>query len=149
MQRLVVLGAMVLVMGCTQREAEPAADTMAVAPAPMLNLADVAGTWDVNVMREGSDSVVVQYQLTATGTTEGWMTVLPNRPPVPLRVTAAGDSVTMDAGPFESVLRPGVQVTTHSVARMSGGRLVGTTVATYPSGPDSVVRLRFEGTKRP
>ncbi len=148
MRRIAVLGAMVLAMGCTQKDAEPAADTMAVAPAPMLNLADVAGTWSMKVMREGSDSVLLTYDLNATGTTEGWTFAFPNRPPVPVRVTAAGDSVTLDAGPYESALRPGIQVSTQGVARLQDGKLVGTTVATYASGPDSVVRLRVEGTRK-
>jgi hypothetical protein len=136
-------------MGCSKKEAAPAADTMAAAPTPMVNLADVAGTWEVKAMREGTDSVLVTYTMTATGTTDGWTINLANRPPMPARVTVSGDSIMIDAGPYESVLRKGVQVTTHGVARLQGGMLMGTTVAHYSAGPDSVVNLRIEGTKKP
>jgi acyl-CoA thioesterase len=55
-----------------------------------------------------------------------------------------------EAGPFESVLRKGVQVSTKQVSRLQDGKLVGTTVARYAvSGPDTVRRLRFEGTRKP
>lgn len=149
MRRLVALGCMGLAMGCSKKEAAPAADTMAAAPTPMVNLADVAGTWEVKAMREGSDSVVVSYTLTATGTTDGWTITMPNRAPMPARVSVSGDSIMIDAGPYESVLRKGVQVTTHGVARIQGGMLMGTTVAHYAAGPDSVLTLRIEGTKKP
>lgn len=149
MRKLVALGCVALAFGCGKKDEVPAADTMAVAPAPMLNLADLAATWDMKTMREGSDSVLVEYTITATGTTEGWMINLPNRPPIPAAVSVSGDSVTIDAGPYESVLRKGVQVTTHAVSRLEGGKLMGRTVARYSAGPDSVVNLRTEGTKRP
>jgi hypothetical protein len=149
MRRFVALGCIALAMGCSKKEEAPAADTMAVAPAPMVNLADVAGTWDMKTMREGTDSVLVSYTMIATGTTEGWTINFPNRPPMPARVTVSGDSITIDAGPYESVLRKGVQVTTHGVARLQGGKIMGTTVAHYSSGPDSVVNLRIEGTRKP
>jgi hypothetical protein len=66
------------------------------------------------------------------------------------RVMFSGDSVVMDLGPFESVLRKGVQVTTHSVSRMQGGILVGTTTAHYATTTgDSVVVLRTRSTRVP
>jgi hypothetical protein len=149
MRRFAVLGCVALALGCSKGDEAPAADTMAVAPAPMLNLADVAGTWDMKTMREGSDSVLIAYTMIATGTTEGWTLNFPDRPPVPARVMASGDSVIMDAGPYESALRKGVQVTVHTVSRLQGGRLVGNGVAHYSTGTDTVVNLRFEGTRKP
>ena len=81
---------------------------------------------------------------------EGWTITLPGRPPVPVTVSTSGDSVMTMAGPMESVLRKGVQVTTHGVFRLSGGAMVGTTVAHYATtGADSVLRLRNAGTKNP
>lgn len=117
--------------------------------AATLNLADVAGKWTVQAMAEGSDSVLVTYELNATATTEGWTTVLAGRDPIPLHVTVGGDSVVMHGGPFESVLRPGVQVTTESVSRLVNGQLEGWTVARYQgvAGADSVTRLRIRGTR--
>jgi hypothetical protein len=149
MRKLVALGCVALALGCGKKDEAPAADTAAVAPAPMLNLADLAGTWDMKTMREGSDSVLVAYTVTATATTEGWMINLPDRPPVPMRVSVSGDSIMLDAGPYESVLRKGVQVTTNTVSHLVGGKLMGRAVAHYSSGQDTVVNLRTEGTKRP
>ena len=142
------------VVACRPAADQPAADTTASvappAPAP-LALADLAGTWDMKSMAEGSDSVLVTFELMATADTTGWMQHFAGRDPIPMRVLAvAGDSVITETGPFESVLRPGVQVTTHSVMRLQDGRLVGTTIARYKtSGPDSVVRIRTAGTRRP
>jgi hypothetical protein len=142
------------VAACRPAADQPAADTTASvappAPAPIA-LADLAGTWEMKTMAEGSDSVLVTSELMATADTTGWMQHFAGRDPIPMRViTVDGDSVVTETGPFESVLRRGVQVTTHSVMRLQDGRLVGTTIARYAtSGPDSVVRLRTEGTRRP
>ncbi len=87
----------------------------------------------------------------ATANTSGWTFNFPNRKPVPVRVVAVdGDSIVTEAGPFESVLRKGVQVTSRTVNRLQDGKLVGATVARYAtSRPGSVLRLRFEGTHAP
>ena len=77
------------------------------------------------------------------------MQILPGRPPTPMRVTVDGDSIMTAAGPFESVLRPGTQVSTNGVLRLVNGMLNGTLVAHYvTAGSDSVVRLRTEGTRK-
>jgi len=115
----------------------------------MLTAADVAGTWHVRVMGEASDSVITEYDMTATAADTGWKVMLPKRPVMTPMVMFSGDSVVVDMGPFESVLRKGVQVTTHGVSRLAGGELVGTTVAHYSKGADSVVTLRTRGTKTP
>jgi hypothetical protein len=66
------------------------------------------------------------------------------------RVMFSGDSVVIDNGPHESVLRKGVQVTTHSVSRLQGGMLVGMTTAHYATASgDSVVMLRTRATRVP
>lgn len=118
-------------------------------PAPIA-LADVAGKWSVRVMPESGDSTLLTYELVATADPSGWTLNFPKRPPVPARVTAAGDSIVTEAGPYESVLRKGVQVTTSGVMRLVDGKLVGTTTAHYAtSGADSVLNLRFEGTRAP
>jgi hypothetical protein len=87
----------------------------------------------------------------ATADNSGWSFNFPKRAPVPIRVLAvAGDSIVTEAGPYESVLRKGVQVTTYSTLRLQDGKLVGSTVARYAtSGPDSVLHLRSEGTRAP
>ena len=152
MRRLVLLCCAAVLVGCAKKEAEPAADTTAAAPpAPMmLTAADVAGKWHVVVMGEASDSVLTEYDMTATAADTGWVTMLPKRPNMTPTVMFSGDSVVLDMAPFESVLRKGVQVTTHTVGRLQGGMLVGTTTAHYATkSGDSVVMLRIRGTRVP
>jgi hypothetical protein len=141
-----VLGA-ALMAACAKPDAPPA--DPAPPAAPTVNLADVAGTWTLQTMREGSDSVIVTGSMVASADPAAWTMTLPGRPPMALRVSTSADSVITEAGPYESVLRPGVQVTTRTATRLEGGMMVGTTVATYSAGPDSVVVLRFRGTRNP
>jgi len=149
MRRLVLALSAAVLAGCSKPEAPPA-EPPAPPPAPTLNLADLAGTWNMRTMPEGSDSTLVTYTMTLTGTTEGWSLNIPGRDPLPMTATVSGDSVITTVGPYESMLRKGVQVSTTSVVRLVGGRLVGTTMARYSTtGADSVVRLRMEGTKNP
>jgi hypothetical protein len=149
MRRLVLALSAAVLAGCSRPEAPPA-EPPAAPPAPTINLADAAGTWTVKNMAEGSDSVLLTYTMVATSTTDGWTITLPGRDPMPLAVTVSGDSVMSTVGPFESVLRKGVQVTSTSVSRLVDGKLVGTTIARYAtSGADSVARLRTEGTRNP
>lgn len=126
-------------------------DTMAAAPEPAgISLADVAGTWIVNATSE-TGQAVPQYELVATADRSGWEIRFPDRDPIALTVVeVARDSIVTEAGPYESVLRPGVQVSTHAVYRLEGDRLVGTTVAHYQTtDPDSVITVRSEGTRAP
>lgn len=132
---------------------DSAAGSMAAtpaAPAP-ISLGAVAGRWDMRAVPESGDTTATTYVMTATADSTGWMMAFPDRAPVKLRlVSVAGDSIVAEAGPYASVRRRGVQVTTHSVMRMQGDRLVGHTTAHYKTtGPDSVLQLRTEGTRRP
>ncbi len=147
--------ALVLV-GCSKPADRPAEDTMGEAPAAAdaaaaISLADVAGTWSVRTMPENSDSTLVTSEMVIGADGSSWSLNFPKRDPIPVRVVAVeGDSIMTEAGPFESVLRKGVQVSTQQVYRLQDGKLVGTTVARYAvSGPDTVRRLRFEGTRAP
>jgi hypothetical protein len=164
-RRIPCLLALAALAGCSssERRADDTAAAVAVpesaagsvvatpAAAAPISLAAVAGRWQVRAVPETGDTTATTYVLTATSDTTGWMMAFPDRPPVPLRVVAvAGDSVVIEAGPYQSVRRKGVQVTTNGVMRMDGDRLVGSTVAHYrTSGPDSVLKLRTEGTRRP
>ena len=148
MRRISAVVGLIALAACGGSET-PAADTAAMAMAPTVSLADVAGTWTISTTAENSDSVLVSSEIAATADPSGWVQTLPGRPPVPMRVTVDGDSIMTDAGPFESVLRPGVQVTTTGVMRLVNGMLMGTTVARYQgAGTDSVVRLRSTGTRK-
>jgi hypothetical protein len=145
--------ALILIACEKPKEQTPAADTsaaMAPAPAPAapapISLADVAGKWKIRVMPENSDSAILTYEMVAD--TTGWTLNLPKRKPVKAKVSASGDSIMAEAGPYESALRKGIQVKTNGVYRLKDGKLVGTTVAHYETkGPDTVRTLRVEGTK--
>ena len=130
--RIAAIGCIALLVACARTEEEPATDTAAgaadVATAPAISLADVAGRWDVTSTPEsGTDTSVTRYTLTATPEMTGWTITFANRPqPVPVRIVAVeGDSIVTEAGPFESVRRKGVQVTTRNVFRKQGDRLDG------------------------
>lgn len=138
-------------VGCAKNESKAPAASETPAPPPAISLADLAGKWSVSGKNEARDSTLVTYELNATADTSGWTIVFPNGRTVPVRVAAvAGDSVVIDAGPYESVLRRGVQVTTHGVLRLQNGKMVGLTVAHYrTTSPDSVRRIVSEGTRTP
>src|SRR5207245_8979961 len=127
--------------------------TAAVAqnPAPAkkggIKLADVVGTWDVKSVMGPKDSVVVTSVVTATADGKGWTIKLASRDPIPVRVVAVGgDSVVTEAGPYESILRPGQMVTTHNVGHYKGDTMTGTVEARYASG--NVLRGTSTGTRR-
>lgn len=143
MRRLAMccIGLAVIACSKAEQQQEPAS----------ISFADVAGRWAMKTMAEGSDSVLVSYELVAGPDSSGWTLNFPNREPVPVHVMAvAGDSIVTHAGPYESVLRPGVQVTVEAVFRVHDGKLMGRNVARYtPGGADSVRSLRTEGTRIP
>jgi len=159
MRRIGICCCAMVLLACGKTKSEPAtnqaaatADTTMAAPAPApaapapISLADLNGKWKMSTMAEGSDSTLVEYTMEAGAS--GWTLHFRNRPPVAAKTTADGDSVTADAGPYESVLRKGLKVTTHSVFRLQDGKLIGTTVAHYATkGADSVRNLRSEGTR--
>lgn len=155
MRSTALLACAVLLVACARTEKAPSADSPAATPAPAapaaLSLADLGGKWTQQVRAETNDSVLVTAEVVATPDASGWTITLPGRPAMPVRVSVDGDSLMTAAGPYESVLRKGVQVSTSSVLRMQNGKLVGTTVARYQgaTGADSVVRLRTEMTRTP
>jgi hypothetical protein len=139
------------VVGCAKNESRAPEASQTPPPPPAIALADVAGKWTVRGMNEARDTTLVTYELTATADTTGWTIKFANGRTVPAHVAAvAGDSVVIDAGPYESVLRRGVQVTTHGVFRLQAGKMMGLTVAHYrTTGQDSVLRIATEGTRTP
>ena len=123
--------------------------TSAPAPAPAptpINLADVAGKWNMRAVPASGDTTPVTFVLTAKSTTSGWTIKFPGRAPIAERITVAGDSVITEAGPYSSILRKGVQVTTNGTFRLQGGNLVGTNTAHYSvKTADSVLMLNTTG----
>jgi hypothetical protein len=144
--------------GCAKKD-EAAVDTTAmtsssttatapVAPTP-INLADVAGKWDVRAVPTSGDTTPTTYVLTAMGTPDGWTLTFPGRKAtVPVRVTTDADSIIVAAGPYASVRRKGVQVSTNGSLHLQNGDLVGVTTAHYNvKTADSVLTLNVAGTR--
>lgn len=153
--------ATLLVAGCAKSDqaakdsaaaaAAAAAAAPAPAPAPTLSLADFAGKWQVRAVPEtGKDTTPTNYVLTATADTAGWVIAFPSGLKVPVQITVSGDSLLQKTGIFSSQRRKNMKVMTEGSIRLQGGKLVGTSIAHYQkAGPDSVLRLHFEGTKMP
>lgn len=149
MRSILASAALLTLIACGKsNDQAAAADTAAAMPAP-ITFADVAGKWNVKTMAMGSDSALLNFEINAGADASGWTFTFPGKDPVPVRVVeVAGDSITTEAGPYESALRPGVQVSTHSVMRLADGKLVGATVARYNvATADSVILLHTEGTR--
>lgn len=157
MRLLALLGCAAFMAGCSKAEdrsvGAAATDTMAApagtsADAAPISLSSLAGTWKVRSTDEAGGNPI-ESELHATADKSGWTMTGPNKKPIPVRVVAvAGDSVVTEAGPYESFLRKGVQVTTRTVSRLQGDKLVGTTEAKYKiGGRDSVAQRRNQGTR--
>ncbi len=152
--------AAIALSSCTTRTDDTAtSDTAAgsvatgdLAATGVLSPSAVAGRWNMLATPEagGADSMITQYVLNATDDPKNWTISYPGRRPVPVDVTFSGDSIMTRAGPYPSFRRSGVRVRTEGVVRLEGDRLVGHTIARYNTGrPDSVLRLRTEGTRAP
>jgi hypothetical protein len=150
----------VILAGCAKKE-NAAGDTAAViassttsstsaapaAPTP-INLADVAGKWNMHAVPTSGDTSATTYVLTATNNTTGWTIAFPGRAPMPVQVSVDGDSITVSAKPYASVRRKGVQVSTVGTMRLQNGDLVGQTTAHYKvKSADSVMTLTTTGTR--
>ena len=142
--------------GCAKKEnaaidtssamASSTASTTTTSTSGAVNLADVAGKWNMKAVPMSGDTIPTTYVLTATNNTSGWTITFPGRPPIPVKVSTDADSIMLQAGPFESVRRKGVQVTTFSVARLQSGVINGSTTAHYKtSRADSVLVLTTSG----
>ncbi|MCI0464532.1 MAG: hypothetical protein L0Z62_46975, partial [Gemmataceae bacterium] len=80
MSRVAVVLGTALLIGCAPSGEQAASDDTAAASAPAaLSLADLAGTWTVETMPMGSDSVLVTSHLVATNSMDGWMLHIPER----------------------------------------------------------------------
>jgi hypothetical protein len=156
MRTLSLCSALLVLAACSKPDAKVATDTTTAAPmgagatATPIALADIAGNWTMQTMSATSDTVLLTYGLSLTADGAGSTITFPGRAPLPMRLTAAGDSVIGEVGPYESALRKGVQVNTHTVFRLAGTELVGVGTAHYSvQGPDSLLNLRMKGTRQP
>jgi hypothetical protein len=147
MRRMLLICA-VLLFGCAKSKppVSESTSTGGEGGVATIALADVAGTWEGPVMAAGSDTVLTDLVLTATTEPTGWTMKVTNAKTPTMTtlapatsVVAEGDSLIVEVGPFQSVLRAGQQVTTHSVYRLEGGKLVGVVQATYPASGQTIM----------
>lgn len=137
----------------TEEDAGVLADT-AQMPLPAepagVSLAEIAGTWRVDVSPVDKDTIVLSYTLWASGDTSQWKMKFDDRADT-MKVNIvgmAGDSVVTRFGPYSSALRPNVSVVTEAVNRMQNGQLNGSVTARYSvTTADSVMRFRLAGTR--
>jgi hypothetical protein len=150
MKRLLPLFAVLFLLGCAQETTEEATDEAADTTAVEgISIADLAGTWNMTTTStDPGDTLVNQYQIVIDEAS--WTMNFPDRDPVSATAVVDGDNIITDSEPFESVRMPGTMVTTHTVFRMEGDRLVGDVTATWQmAAGDSVGQLRTEGTRAP
>jgi hypothetical protein len=152
MRRPALLVAAILLAACAKKDeplmgAPTDGGAAPEAPAP-LDLNRMAGTWTLVTKAASNDSILTTAILIATADTSGWTLTLPNRKPVPVTVTVAGDSVNIVTQPYESVLRKGVQVFNEGAYRLQGDSLIGNLRAHYSTkAADSVLAIRSAGVK--
>lgn len=123
----------------------PAASATAAAN---VSLAQMIGTWHGKSMPEGKDTVLGTWTLEAPADSSKWVVTMSNGQKIPLHIVAiAGDSVVSQLGPYKNTADKGQMETIRSVTRMQGDKMVGVAETRLVSKPDSVVRVRLEGTK--
>ncbi|TFH66774.1 MAG: hypothetical protein E4G90_01795 [Gemmatimonadales bacterium] len=139
MRRALLSWSLVWVVACAKSEVPPAMEAPA---APTIDLASLAGTWAAAATPQGSDSVVIRYTVNVSADPTGWTSVLPGRDPMSLTVKVSGDSILTQSPPFESVARPGVQVSSSGYLRLVDGKLTGPMYVRSATGDSvSVVNL--------
>lgn len=156
MRSLTLLTYTIVLAGCTKAEdrsvgAATTGDTAApaaTAEVSTISLSDIAGTWKVRSTDE-QGGTPIETELRATADSSGWTMVGPDKKTGPVRVVAVGgDSIVTEAGPFPSYVLKGAKVSTRTVYRLQGDKLVGTTEARYKiGGRDSVAQRPAEGTR--
>lgn len=164
---IAIVGCVVTIGGCTKpapKAAETATGEVTPAPQPApvvsqpapapaaLTAADLTGRWNISATPEWNDTLVTHLVLNATGDPKTWtIDYPPNAKGMKVqKVAFDGDSMVLDWGPYKSARRKGMKATSHDVYRLQGGKLVGASVSHYVgTPPDSIARLRLEGTKAP
>ena len=145
MRRALVVPVALLALGCARREAEAPPPP----PPPPPTLADFAGTWESVSRLEGvPDSVVSRFSGPASET--GWLLMLPERDPIPMRAWIQGDSLVAVSEPYPSILRQGVMVQVRTSGVLRDSLIHGLVLATYDSTTgQQVVRGSFTARRAP
>ena len=108
-----------------------------------------AGTWESVSRLEGvPDSVVSRFSGPASET--GWLLMLPERDPIPMRAWIQGDSLVAVSEPYPSILRQGVMVQVRTSGVLRDSLIHGLVLATYDSTTgQQVVRGSFTARRAP
>jgi hypothetical protein len=158
MRLFALIGCAAIVAGCTKAEDRSvgAAGSTDTAPASAdatagtgaISLSSLAGTWKVHSTDENGGRPV-DTELRATADTTGWTMTGPDKKAHPVRVLAVGgDSLVIESGPRPSYLQKGAMVTTRTVYRLEGDKLMGKTEAHVKmGGRDSVAQRINEATR--
>jgi hypothetical protein len=156
MRSFTLLACGIVFIGCTKAEdrsvgqAATGDTTAGAAPVETSSLAldDLVGVWKV-ISTDERGGTRIETELHATADSSGWSMVGPDRKTVPVKVvTVSGDSIVTQTGLFPSYVLKGAKVSTRSVYRLKGDKLVGTTEARYKiGGRDSVAYRPAEGTR--
>ena len=96
--RIAVCCCAAAVAGCAKKEnaaidtssamASSTASTTSSTASGTVNLADVAGKWNMKAVPMSGDTTATTYVLTATSNTNGWTITFPGRAPIPVKVGA-------------------------------------------------------------
>ncbi len=159
MRRLPFIAAVcaVTIAGCTKpipKAAETAKGEVIPQAAPVakpLAAADLAGQWKISATPENNDTLVTHLVLNAVGDPATWtITYPPNPKNMKVQsVTFSGDSMVLVWGPYMSARKAGQKAISSDVYRLVDGKLIGRSASHYVTKPDSIVRLRLEGTRAP
>jgi hypothetical protein len=107
----------------------------ALSAQPQRMPAGAIGVWEGRSTVGPRDSVIATYTLTVMPEASGIRMKLPNRDPqTPRLVAAGGDSLVTETGPYDSVARPGLKVTTRTISHFKGDSLFGTFEGRYSDG---------------
>ena len=157
MRSLTLLACGIVLAGCNKAEdrsvgaattGDTAASAATAAEARTISLSDVAGTWKVRTTDE-QGGTPIETEIRATADTSGWTMVGPDKKTVPVKVVAVGgDSIVTETALRPSYILKGAKVSTRSVYRLQGDKLVGSTEARYKiAGRDSIALRPAEGTR--
>ena len=147
MRRAVVVPAATLLLLACQGKRE--AEAPPPPPPPALTLGNLAGSWESVSRLEGvPDSVVSHFSGPAAEA--GWLLMLPDRDPIPMRVWLQDDSMIAVTEKYPSLLRPGVMVQVRTAGVLRDSLLQGIVLATYDSSAgQQVVRGTFSARRVP
>lgn len=146
--RLIGLMALGAVLAACSPAGKAGDENAAPAAAATPSVADFAGTWNGEAMVDGTPNLVKSV-VTLGADGSGTMT-LEGRSAIPVTVSMSGDSLVVVSAEYESVLRPGVMVTTRVAQVRVDGMMKGNMIATYkmPDGPTEV-KGTWSSTKAP